>query len=45
MRTPQIYSFNSLMIRLTCDAWCVMKMPHGFEFVLLIHRDYGKPKK
>ncbi len=45
MRTPRLYTFDLLMNRLTSKTWCVMHMPHGFEFALLIHRDYGKPKK
>lgn len=42
MRYPRRYTFNGLMDRLTSGVWCVVEMQHGFEFVTVIHRNYGK---
>lgn len=45
MRQPRRYNFQGLMDRLTSGVWCVVEMQHGYEFVTVIHRDYGnKPK-
>lgn len=42
MRRARRYSFNQLMDRLTSGVWCVVEMNHGYEFVQVLHRDYGK---
>lgn len=44
MRRCLRYTFNELMERLTLPKYCVVKFDHGYEFVQVVHRDYGKKK-
>lgn len=45
MRTPRRYTFSGLMDRLTSGVYCVVEMQHGYEFLKVIHRDYGKKQE